>query len=67
MRDQHWSNCIGHMKQSLRLMTYEQINNGTLLETLAKRQRELTKSNAKILDWTMKTISNKKRKCHCHK
>ena len=42
-------------------MTYEQINNRTLLETLAKRQRELIESNAKILDWAMKTVSNKKK------
>ena len=60
-RDQYCSNCIGQMKQSFRLMTYGQINNRTLLETLVKRQRELTESNAKILDWAMKTVSNKKK------
>ena len=60
-RDQYWSNCIGHMKKSFRLMNFEQINNRTLLETLAKRQRELTESNAKILDSAMKTVSNKKK------
>ena len=49
-RDQYWLNSIGHMKQSFRLMTYEQVNNRAFLESLAKRQRELTKSNAKILD-----------------
>ena len=42
-------------------MTYEQVNDRTLLESLAKRQRELTKSNAKILNWAMKTISSKKK------
>ena len=42
-------------------MIYEQINNRTLLETLAKRQRELKESNAKILDWAMKIVSNKKK------
>ena len=42
-------------------MTYEQINNRIVLETLAKRHREQTESNAKILDWAMKTISNKKK------
>ena len=42
-------------------MTYEQINNRAFLESLAKRQRELTESNAKILDWAMKTVSNKKK------
>ena len=60
-RDQYWSNCIGHMKQSFRLMTFEQINNRTLLETLAKIQRELIESNVKILDRAMKTVSNKKK------
>ena len=42
-------------------MTYEQINSRTLLESLAKRQQELTKSNAKILVWAMKIVSNKKK------
>ena len=37
------------------------VNNITLLDSLAMRQRELTESNAKILDWAMKTISNKKK------
>ena len=60
-RDQYWLNSIGHMKQSFRLMTYEQVNNRAFLESLAKRQRELTESNAKILDWAMKTVSNKKK------
>ena len=42
-------------------MTYEQVNNRELLESLAKRQRELIQSNTKILDWAMKTVSNKKK------
>ena len=42
-------------------MTYEQVNNRALLKSSAKRQRELTESNAKILDWAMKTVSNKKK------
>ena len=42
-------------------MTYEQVNNRTLLESLAKRQQELTESNVKILDWAMKTVSSKKK------
>ena len=41
-------------------MSYEVKNNRTLLESLAVRQRELTKSNAKILDWAMKIVSSKK-------
>ena len=40
-------------------MTYEQVNNKTLLESLAKQKRELIESNAKILDWAMKTVSSK--------
>ena len=60
-RDQYWLNSIGHMKQIFRLMTYEQVNNRAFLESLAKRQRKLTKSNAKILDWAMKIVSNKKK------
>ena len=42
-------------------MSYEIKNNRILLESLAMRQRELTESNAKILDWAMKTISSKKK------
>ena len=37
------------------------VNNRTLLESLPKRQRELTESNAKILDLVVKTVSNKKK------
>ena len=59
-RDRDWLNSLQHCKESVRLMTYEQVNNRTLMESLAKRQRELTKSNAKILDWAMKTVSGKK-------
>ena len=66
-RDKNWLNSLEHCKQSFCLMTYEQVNNRTLLESLAKRQRELTESNAKILDWAMKTVPKKKKKCHCHK
>ena len=49
-RDHNWLNSLAHCKQSFFLMTYEQVNSRTLLESLAKRQRELTESNAKILD-----------------
>ena len=35
-RDQYWLNSIGHMKQSFRLMTYEQVNNRAFLESLQK-------------------------------
>ena len=60
-RDNNWLNSLAHCKKSFCLMTYEQVNNMTLLESLAKRQRELTESNAKILDWAMKTVLNKKK------
>ena len=49
-RDKNWLNSLAHCKEIFRLMTYEQVNNRTLLESLAKRKRELTESNAKILD-----------------
>ena len=67
--DSRNNNCmdsLGHYKQSLRLMNYKIINNRTILESLAMRQRELTESKAKILDWAMKTVSGKK-KIPCHK
>ena len=38
-RDNNWLNSLAHCKQSFRLMTYEQVNNRTLLESLAKRER----------------------------
>ena len=60
-RDNKCMNSLGHCKQSFRLMSYEIINNRTLLESLAMRQRELTDSNAKILNWAMKTVSSKKK------
>ena len=60
-RDNNYMNSLGHCKQSFRLMSFEIVNNRTLLESLAMRQRELTESNAKILDWAMKTISSNKK------
>ena len=59
--DNNCMNSLGHCKQSFRLMSYEIINNRTLLYSLTMRQRELTESNAKILDWAMKTVSSKKK------
>ena len=60
-RDRDWLNSLEHCKQSFRLMTYEQINNRTTLESIGKRQCELVKSNVEILDWAMKTVSGKKK------
>ena len=48
--DRYCLNSMAHCKQSFCLMTYEQVNIKTLLKSLAKRQRELTESNANILD-----------------
>ena len=59
--DNNCMNSLGHCKQSFRMMSYEVKNNRTLLESLAMRQRELTESNAKILDWAMKIVSSKKK------
>ena len=60
-RDKNWLNNLAHCKQSFHLITYEQVNNRTLLESLVKRQRELTESNVKNLDWAMKTVSSMKK------
>ena len=60
-RDRDWLNSLKHCKERVRLMTYEQVNNRALMESLAKRQREFIESNAKILDWAMKTFSGKKK------
>ena len=60
-RDKDWLNSLQHCKENIRLMTYEQVNNKALMESLTKRQHELTESNAKILDWAMKIVSSKKK------
>ena len=49
-RNREWLNSLQHCRDSLKIMSHEQVNNRTLMESLAKRQCELTKSNAKILD-----------------
>ena len=49
-RDNNCKNSLEHCKQSFRMMIYDVKNNKTFLESLAMRQRELTESNAKILD-----------------
>ena len=59
-RDNNFMNSLEHYKQSFRLLSYDVRNDRTLLESLAMRQQELTESNAKILDWAMKTVSEKK-------
>ena len=60
-RDNNCINSLRHCQQSFLMMSYEVKNNRTLMESLEKRQRELTESNAKILDWAMKTVSSKKK------
>ena len=49
-RDRDWLNSLEHCRESFRLMTYEQVINRTLMESLAKRQHELIESNENILD-----------------
>ena len=56
-----WLNNLQHCKDSMRLNTQELINNRGTLESIGKRQRELVKSNADILDWAMKTVLGKKK------
>ena len=58
-RDIGWLKSLQHCKDSLRLNTQELINNRCTLESIGKRQRELLKSNANILDWAMKSVSDK--------
>ena len=60
-RDRDWLNSLQHCKESFRMMIYEQVNNRTLVESLAKRHRELIECNAKIIDWVMKTVTGKKK------
>ena len=60
-RDIGWLNSLQHFKDSLRLNTQELINNKCTLELIRKRQHELVKSNANILDWCMKTVLGKKK------
>ena len=36
-RDKNWLNNLAHLRESFHLMTYEQVNNRTLLESLANR------------------------------
>ena len=58
-REGEWLNNLQHCKDNLRLTTQELINNRYI--SLGKRQRELVKGNAEILDWAMKTVSGKKK------
>ena len=60
-RDRTWLNSLHSYSESLRLMTQEQINLRGTLESIGKRQCELTKSNAQLLDKAMKTASGKKK------
>ena len=60
-RDIGWLKSLQHCKDSLRINTQELINNRGTLESIGKRERELVKSNADILDWAMKIVSGKKK------
>ena len=60
-RDKAWMNSLHSCSESFRLITQEQINIRATLELVCKRQYELTKGNAQILDWPMKTVLGKKK------
>ena len=60
-KDRAWLNSLHSYSKSLRLMTQEQINLRATLESIGKRQCELTKSNAQLLDWAMKAVLGKKK------
>ena len=49
-RDRAWLNNLHSYSESLRLMTQEQINLRGTLESIGKRQCELTKANEQILN-----------------
>ena len=49
-RDEALLNILHQYSESLRLMTREQINIRATLESIGKRQCELTKANGKILN-----------------
>ena len=49
-RDRELLNGLQPYNDCLRIMSLEQVNNKTLRESLAKREHELTESNAEILD-----------------
>ena len=59
-RDRIWIDRWQQLRNSLRLIHVEVVNNRTLLESLGKRQKELVEDNTKILNWAMKAVSNKK-------
>ena len=60
-RDQARLNILHYCNESLRLMTQEQINIRSTMDSLSKRHYELTKENEEILNWAMKTMLGKKK------
>ena len=60
-RDRAWLNSLHSYNETLRLMTHKQINLRATLEVIGKRQHELTKANAKIPYWAVKTMLGKKK------
>ena len=60
-RDQGRLNRLHYYNESLRLMTQEQINIRSTMESLSKRHYELTNENEEILNWAMKTMLGKKK------
>ena len=49
-RDQAWLTSLHYCKENLRLMSLEKINMRATMETIGKRQCELTKENTEILN-----------------
>ena len=49
-REKAWLDRLHHCSESLRLMTQEHINKRTIMESIGKRQCEMTKANTKILN-----------------
>ena len=49
-RERDWLNNLEHYRDSLRMITHEQVNLRAAMELICKRQCELTKSNAQLLE-----------------
>ena len=60
-RDRTWLKSLDSYSQNLKSMYQEQVNMRETLESIGKRQCELTKTNAQIIDWAMTTMAGKKK------
>ena len=61
-RDKFWLDSLESYNHYMKSMSYEQVNIGKTMESIALTQVELIKENVKILDWAMATVSSKKKK-----